>query len=117
MELTSPRASTVPQTTPSGVRDALRTPDLRRLLPLWRHGVWLCSLFVVLASAAAIRLDVQQMRKDLDRNTRAQREARILNERLELEVASRRRAVAMEAVAAQMAMSADARMVSVKGSQ
>ena len=86
MELTSPRSTTIPQTTPVGVRDALRTPDLRRLLPLWRHGVWLCSLFAVLACAAAIRLDVQQMRKDLDRNTRAQREARILNERLQLEV-------------------------------
>jgi len=117
MELTSPRANPVPQSTPMGVRDALRAPDLRRLLPLWRHGVWLCSLFAVLASAAAVRLDVQQMRKDLDRNTRAQREARILNERLELEVASRRRAVAMEAVAAQMAMSADARMISVKESR
>ncbi len=113
MELTSPRVTTIPQTTPVGVRDALRAPDLRRLLPLWRHGVWLAATFAVLACAVAVRLDVQQMRKDLDRNTRAQREASILNERLHLEVASRRRAVAMEAVAAQLAMSADARIVPV----
>jgi hypothetical protein len=117
MELTSPTAHTLPVTTPVGVRDALRAPDLRRLLPLWRHGVWLGTLFAVLACSVAIRLDVQQMRKDLDRNTRAQREANIVNERLHLEVASRRRAVAMEAVAAQLAMSADVRMVPVRGVQ
>ena len=117
MELTSPRTTSLPQTTPVGVRESLRTPELRRLLPLWRHGVWLCSLFAVLACAAAIRLDVQQMRKDLDRNTRAQREARILNERLQLEVASRRRAVAMEAIAVQLAMTSDARIIPVKASE
>jgi len=117
MELTSPRATSIPTTTPVGVRNTVRLPDLRRLLPLWRHGVWLVSLFAVLACAVAVRLDVQQMRKDMDRNTRAQREARILNERLQLEVDSRRRAVAMEAVAAQLAMTADARIVPVKGAE
>ena len=91
-----------------------RVLQIRKLLPLWRHGVWLGALFVVLACAVAVRLDVQQMRKDLDRNTRAQREALILNERLQLEVDSRRRAVAMEAVAAQLAMTTEARIVSVK---
>ena len=81
------------------------------MLPLWRHAVWLVSLFAVLACAAVVRLDVQQLRKDLDRNTWAQREAGVLNDRLRLEVDARRRIAAMEAVAHQLALGPDARIV------
>lgn len=90
------------------------TQLLRRTLPLWRYGVWATAMFVVLAAAASVRLEVQQLRKDLDRNARVTREARILNDRLRLEIDARRRAVAMEAVAAQLALGPEARIVKLK---
>lgn len=86
----------------------------RRALPLWRHAVWGGTLFAVLSLAASVRLDVQQMRKDLDRNARHTREARVLHDRLRLEMDARRRAVAMEAVAAQLQLGPEARVQKVE---
>ena len=86
---------------------------VRRVLPLWRHAVWLAALFVVLAAWVQVRLDVQQLRTDLDRNSRHTREARILNDRLRLEMDARRRAVNVEAMAGRLAMTADAAVVRV----
>lgn len=85
-----------------------------RLLPLWRHAVWLSALFVVLAAWVQVRLDVQQLRTDLDRNTRMTREARISNDRLRLEMDARRRASAVEAVAGRLAMDGSAAIVRVR---
>ena len=85
----------------------------QRLLPLWRHLVWLTALFVVLAAWVQVRLDVQQLRGDLDRNTRMTREARITNDRLRLEMDARRRASAVEEVAGRMAMTSNASVVRV----
>lgn len=105
-------------TAPSTLLAAPRwTNPLHRLVPLWRHGVWALSLFAVLAASTAIRLDVQQMRKDLDRNARAQREAQIQNDRLRLELDARRRAAHMEQVAAALALSSDATVVRLAGGQ
>ncbi len=73
-----------------------------RLIPLWRHGVWFAAMFVVAMTAIAVRLDVQQLHKDLDRHTRLQREAVVLNERLSLELDARSRAVALEVLATQL---------------
>lgn len=84
-----------------------------RLLPLWRHAVWLVALFLVLAAWVQVRLDVQQLRTDLDRNTRMSREARILNDRLRLEMDARRRASAVESVAVRLGMTGDAAVVRV----
>ena len=85
----------------------------RRLLPLWRHAVWLFTLFFVLAAWVQVRLDVQQLRADLDRNHRMSREARILNDRLRLEMDARRRASHAEAVAARLGMTGAASVVRV----
>jgi len=85
-----------------------------RLLPLWRHAVWLVALFLVLAAWVQVRLDVQQLRADLDRNTRMSREARILNDRLRLEMDARRRASAVESVAVRLGMTGDAAVVRVR---
>ncbi len=74
----------------------------------------LVALFVVLAAWVEVRLEVQALRKDLDRSGRAHREARVLNDRLRLEVDARRRAVAMEAVAARLALSEQAHIVDVR---
>ena len=79
-----------------------------RLLPLWRHGVWLTVLFAVSAMAVSIRLDVHQLQRDLDRNARMHREARVLHERLELEWAVRRRTAAVEAMAGGLGLGAEA---------
>ena len=64
-----------------------------------------------------VRLDVQQLRKDINRNARAQREAQLLNDRLRLEFDARSRAVAMEAVATEFAMGTAARVVRVGGAR
>lgn len=86
---------------------------LRRLLPLWRYAVWGMALFVVMAAWAQVRLDVQALRTDLDRNSRHAREARILNDRLRLEMDARRRAVHVEAMAGRLGVTAEAPIVRV----
>lgn len=75
-----------------------------RLLPLWRYAAFLAALFTVLAAGALVRLDVQQLRKDLDRTSRATLEAQVLHDRLVLEMEARRRAVAMERVAVELGL-------------
>lgn len=87
---------------------------LSRLIPLWRYAVYALTLFAVLAAAATVRLDVQQLRKDLDRNARATREARILNDRLHLEMDARRRILAMEQAAGRLELGPQARVVHVE---
>ena len=89
--------------------------ELASLRPLWRYAVFTACLFAVTAFAVAVRLDVQQMRKDMHRNARMQREATILNDRLHLEMDARRRAAAVEVVAQRMQLGPKARIVSVEG--
>ncbi len=72
------------------------------VIPLWRHLFWVFALFVVLAVAVGVRLDVQQLRKDLDLNERYIRSANVLNERLHLELDTRRRAEAVEDIATRL---------------
>ena len=72
---------------------------IRELLPLWRHAIWLVLLFAVTGFAVSVRLDVQSMRKDLDRNARLIDDARLTHDRLQLELDARRRVVAVDAVA------------------
>lgn len=110
MERTLTRAGVQPA--PAGL--AIGTFQLARLRPLWRYVVFTVCLFAVTAFAVGVRLDVQQMRKDLDRNARMQREAGILNDRLHLEMDARRRAAAVEVVAASLALGADARIIRVE---
>ena len=81
-----------------------------RLLPLWRYAAFLTALFTVLLTSALVRLEVQQLRKDLDRTSRATLEAQVLHDRLVLEMESRRRAVAMEQVAVQLGLDGQARL-------
>lgn len=94
------------------LRTGLQIP-WARLFPLWRHLVWLALLFVVLAIAVTIRLDVQRLQMDLDRNDRAHRAAQVLNERLTLEIGARRRLQAMEGLATSLGASSQAPVVSV----
>jgi hypothetical protein len=82
-----------------------------RLQPLWRHAAWGSALFAVLLVAAAVRLDVQSVRKDLDRNERAQREARVSRDRLRLEIDARRRTAVVDALATQMQLGPAAQVV------
>lgn len=98
------------------VRDisiALPSPDVeigawaspwRRLLPMWRHVVWMGGCFVLAAVAVAVRVDVQDLRKDVERTRDQQKEAMLLHERLQLEVDARHRAAAVEAVAVELAI-------------
>ena len=97
----------------AGVEDGTVRRLVERLKPMWRYAVFTVCLFAVSAFAVAVRLDTQGMRKDLDRNTRLQREAQVLNDRLTLEMDARRRAVAVEAVAGQLGLGVGAEMVRV----
>lgn len=98
-------------TTLAPIEEVVGAVPSARLVPLWRHAVWLVALFAVCAYAVDVRLDVQQLRKDLDRQGRNETEARVLNERLHLEMDARRRAVAMEQVASRMGLTSEARVV------
>ncbi|MBW2253538.1 MAG: hypothetical protein JRI25_02935 [Deltaproteobacteria bacterium] len=84
------------------------------LVPLWRHAAWMALLFAVCAASVSTRIEVQALHKDLSRNARLQREAVVLHERLELEWSVRRRTVAIEAVADQMALSSAVPLVAVE---
>ena len=78
-----------------------------RLIPLWRHGVWLAAVFSLLALSLWVRLDVKQTVHDLHRNAQLTREATLANERLQLEVQSRRGAIRMEAIATELGLASD----------
>ncbi len=86
---------------------------LSRLLPLWRYAVWVTAAFVLLAAWVAVRVDVQALREDLDKASRTQRESRIVNDRLRLELDSRKRAVAMEVAAQRLSLTEDVEVVAV----
>jgi hypothetical protein len=81
-----------------------------RLSPLWRHVVWASLLFSALSIGVTIRVQVQNLRQDLDRNVRAQRESNVVQDRLRLELAARRRAVVLDQAATQLALSEDVRV-------
>ncbi len=96
----------------------VRAPEWRRalvrLVPLWRYAVWGLAVFVLLATWVEVRLDVQALRKDLDRTGRAEREQRVLSDRLRLEIDARHRAVRMEQVALQMGLAATVPVVEIR---
>lgn len=77
---------------------------MSRLAPLGRYAVFLVALFGVAAAGAVVRLDVQQLRKDDARTARAILEARILNDRLVLEMEARTRGSAMERSATRLGL-------------
>ena len=83
--------------------------------PLRGYGVWLVAVFVICAGSALVRLDVQQLHRELDRTHRAQREARMQNERLSLELAVRNRASELEAAASERGLGAGVVVVHVDG--
>jgi len=84
------------------------------LLPLWRHAVWGVLFFVLLALSVSVRLDVTGLHKDLARTDRLQRDAVVLNERLTLERAVRRRGASLSQVATTMGLSGDVTLVRVE---
>jgi hypothetical protein len=83
--------------------------------PLKGYGVWMVAVFLICAASAAVRLDVQQLHRELDRTHRAQREARMQNERLSLELAVRNRAAELEGAAGASGLGAQVVVVHVDG--
>lgn len=67
-----------------------------RILPLWRYGIWFGALFLLIAVAIVVRLDVQRLQMDLDRNDRLSSEAMIIQERLDVELNVRTRLGAVQ---------------------
>ncbi len=88
-------------------------PAWRRLLPLWRHAVWTSLVFALAAWALSVRLEVAGLQRDLARNARLEREAVVLNERLQLEWSVRRRTATIEAVAGTLGLREDVGLVRV----
>lgn len=86
-----------------------------RVMPLWRYALFFVALFVVASASVAVRLDVQQLHKSLDRNYRAERDAQVLHERLLLERDVRRGAGSLEQLATRHGLGTEARVVWVKG--
>lgn len=87
-------------------------PSLRlRVFPLWRLGVSAVVFVGLVVIGAYVRLEVQQLRKDMDRTSRATLEAQVLQDRLVLEMEARRRAVAMERAADQLGLGPQASLV------
>ena len=72
-------------------RVEVNTTVLTKLLPLWRLIIWALAVFVLLIAAAVVRLDVQRLQMDFDRNDRLSREAVLTNERLRMEIDVRKR--------------------------
>ena len=97
------RTLTPEATVPSAILPG-RVGLFERLVPLWRHALFVAAVAAVFGVGAWIRLDVQQLRKDMDRSSRAILEARVLHDRLGLETQARRRAIAMEAAAAELGL-------------
>lgn len=86
------------------VSDRASQLDLARLRPLWRYAVFVVALFTVSAFHVYVGLGAKQVRADLDRIAGTHDEARLLNDRLDVEIATRSRAVRMEEVAAHLEM-------------
>jgi hypothetical protein len=77
------------------------------MVPLWRYAAYGLAFFVALAALVSIRVDVRALEGDLHANAGLVSEALLQNERLHLEVRTRRRAVQLEREAAALALVAD----------
>lgn len=76
-----------------------------------RYGIWLACLIVVVMVWLQVRIEVHQLRRDLDRTGAAIRKARVLNQRLALERDARRRLIEAERVAAELGLTDDVEIV------
>jgi len=76
-----------------------------------RYGVWFACLVTVMMVWLQVRIEVHELRKDHDRTVTAIREARVLNQRLGLEIDSRRRIVEAERIAAELGLTDDVSIV------
>lgn len=86
--------------------------SMPRLRPLWTHAVWIGALFAVALLAVNVRLDVAELNRSLERNYQLQREAKVLHERLALELDTRRRVAALEQRAVALGIQSDVPLVS-----
>ena len=63
----------------------LEEVDFRRLLPLWRYGVWMAMFFMISALWAQNRIVVNDLRDDLGRSLNDLRDAEHRHDQLMLE--------------------------------
>jgi hypothetical protein len=119
VERTVTRSLPLPETTAFDLAvPPLSDPaSVARLIPLWRYVAFTAALFVVLSFWVHTRVAVQELREDLDKVGRAQREARVTNDRLRLELDARRRAIALEGAAVDLGLGERARVIRVGGSR
>lgn len=87
--------------------------NLRSVLVLGRHVLWLTATFVVMAALVRIRLDVVDLRERLDQSGRHLEEAEIMRGRLAAELDARRRASNMQAAAGRLGLRAPERVIDV----
>ena len=64
---------------------SLEDVDFRRLVPLWRHGLWMAMLFLVAGLWTQNRIVVNELRDDLGRTMHDLREAKHRQSQLQLQ--------------------------------
>jgi hypothetical protein len=64
---------------------SLEDVDFRRLVPLWRHGLWMAMLFLVAALWTQNRIVVNELRDDLGRTMHDLRDAKHRQSQLQLQ--------------------------------
>lgn len=85
--------------------------SLHHVLPLLRHLIPALVLLGAGLHLISVRLEVQSLSRDLDRQVSMRQEAQVLHERLLLEHDTRRRLIALEASATALGVSASAGFV------
>ena len=97
--------------------DAATEPMWRYMLRLLRQVGWLLVLFVAFVMWVSVRLDCQQLQKDLDLNRRETTNAKVQTQQLSLELAARRSIVAVEREARANGLDQPARVVPMVATQ
>ena len=83
------------------------------LKPLVRYLFIGAVLFAFAVLGVMVRVESQEIRKDIDRNRRMQDSAQLLNQRLRLELDARRRVMAVESAARSLGIDAPAEVTRV----
>lgn len=78
---------------------------------IWRHLVAMVLLAVIVFTYIQVQLSVNRTVEDIDRHATLIREASIQHERLELELQTRRRALRLEKMAAELQLTPQVEVV------
>ncbi len=104
----APSAAVTPA---SSIADTARDPMWRYMLRLLRQVGWVFVLFLAFVMWVSVRLECQQLQKNLDLNRRETMSAKVQNQQLSLELESRRSIREVERGARENGLDQPARVV------